>query len=40
MKAEEALINKEKQVMRKVIKTVIREEISTGLTKENKVRIA
>ena len=40
MKAEEALINEEKQVMRKVIKTVILEEISTGLTKENKVRIA
>lgn len=38
-KAELALESKQKQVYRKVLKTMIREEISYNLTKENKQRI-
>ena len=38
-KAEMALESKQKQVYRKVLKTMIREEISYNLTKENKQRI-
>ena len=39
VKAEEAYQNKLAQVRRRVIKTVIHSEISTGLVKENKARI-
>ena len=39
IKAEEALASKQKHITRTVLKTMIREEISTALTKENKEKI-
>ena len=39
MKAEEAVANKDRKLMQKVLKTMIREEISSALTQENKVKI-